>query len=53
MKKSSIKQIKTSIRKKQIKDGFFDGRFVERAAPNKKKVQNKKLCRLRITIEKD
>ena len=53
MKKSSIKQIKTSIRKKQIKDGFFDGRFVERAVPDKKKVQDKNKCRLRISFEKE
>jgi hypothetical protein len=41
MKKSTIKQIKSSIRKKQIRD-----------VPDKKKQQNKKLCRLRIDIEK-
>ncbi|MDB5226547.1 MAG: hypothetical protein JWN78_740 [Bacteroidota bacterium] len=53
MKKKTLKQIKSSIRKKQIKDGFFDGRFVERTVPDKKKVQDKKLCRLKITFEKE
>jgi hypothetical protein len=52
MKKQTLKQIKTSIRKKQIKDGFFDGRFVARTQPDKKKQQNKKVCRLRIDLEK-
>jgi hypothetical protein len=51
MKKQTIKQIKSSIRKKQIKDGFFDGRFAPKVQPDKKKQQNKKLCRLRIDIE--
>jgi hypothetical protein len=53
MKKKTLKQIKSSIRKKQLKDGFFDGRFVERAVPDKMKAQDKKLCRLKITFEKD
>lgn len=53
MKKKTLKQIKSSIRKKQVKDGFFDGRFVERSVPDKKKVQNKKQCRLKISIDKD
>lgn len=53
MKKKTLKQIKSSVRKKQIKDGFFDGRFVERTVPDKKKVQDKNLCRLKISFEKE
>ncbi|MEN9448736.1 MAG: hypothetical protein RJA25_2026 [Bacteroidota bacterium] len=51
MKQQTLKQIKSSIRKKQIKDGFFDGRFVARTVPNKKKVLNKNKCRLKIRME--
>ena len=50
MKKTTLKQIKSSIRKKQIKDGFFDGRFAPKTQPDKKKVQNKKACRLKIIL---
>ena len=50
MKKQTLKQIKSSIRKKQIKDGFFDGRFAPKTQPNKKNVQNKKQCRLKIML---
>lgn len=50
MKKQSLKLIKSSIRKKQIKDGFFDGRFATKTIPDKKKVQNKNQCRLRIIL---
>lgn len=50
MKKQTLKHIKSSIRKKQIKDGFFDGRFTPKVQPDKKKVQNKKQCRLKITL---
>jgi len=50
MKQQTLKQIKSSIRKKQIKDGFFDGRFAPKTQPNKKKVQNKKQCRLKIML---
>lgn len=53
MKKTTLKQIKSSIRKKQIKDGFFDGRFAPKVQPNKKKVLDKNKCRLKITFEKD
>jgi hypothetical protein len=53
MKKQTLKQIKSSIRKKQIKDGFFDGRFAPKVQPNKKKVQNKKQCRLKIMMNDD
>jgi hypothetical protein len=51
MKKQTLKQIKSSIRKKQLKDGFFDGRFAPKTQANKKKVLNKKQCRLRIDME--
>jgi hypothetical protein len=51
MRKQTRKQIKASIRKKQVKDGFFDGRFVARTVPDKKKVHDKKYCRLRITLD--
>ncbi|HUM52881.1 MAG TPA: hypothetical protein PK431_13750 [Chitinophagales bacterium] len=51
MKKQTLKQIKSSVRKKQIKDGFFDGRFAPKIQPNKKKVLNKKQCRLKISLE--
>lgn len=50
MKKQTLIQIRSSIRKKQIKDGFFDGRFAPKTQPNKKKVRNKKQCRLKITL---
>lgn len=53
MKKQTLKQIKASVRKKQLKDGFFDGRFLEKTVPNKKLTKNKKQCRLRIDLEKD
>ncbi len=51
MKKTTLKQIKSSIRKKQIKDGFFDGRFAPKVELNKKKLQNKNACRLKITFD--
>ncbi|MCB0506947.1 MAG: hypothetical protein R2739_05040 [Chitinophagales bacterium] len=51
MKKHTLKRIKSSIRKKQISDGFFDGRFAPKIQPNKKKQQNKKQCRLKIELD--
>ncbi len=51
MKKQTRKQIKSSIRKKQITDGFFDGRFAPKTVPDKKKQQNKKHCRLKIVLD--
>ncbi len=51
MKKQTLKQIKSSIRKKQIKDGFFDGRFAPKTVPDKKKQYNKKHCRLKISLD--
>jgi len=51
MKTKTLKQIKSSIRKKQLNDGFFDGRFAPKTQPNKKKVQNKNWCRLSIKME--
>lgn len=51
MKKQTLKQIKSSIRRKQIADGFFDGRFTPKTQPDKKKLFNKKQCRLKITFE--
>lgn len=53
MKKQTLKQIKSSLRKKQIKDGFFDGRFAPKIQDNKKKVQNKKQCRIKIVLHND
>lgn len=50
MKKATLKQIKSSIRKKQLKDGFFDGRFAPKIQADKKKTLNKKQCRLKITF---
>ncbi len=51
MKKQTLKHIKSSIRKKQLKDGFFDGRFAPKVQPDKKKQGNKKQCRLKIELE--
>jgi len=51
MKKKTLKQIKSSIRKKQIADGFFDGRFAPKIQPDRKKQQNKKQCRIKITLD--
>jgi hypothetical protein len=51
MKKSTIKQIKSSIRKKQLKEGFFDGRFAPKVQPDKKKQHSKKQCRVKILLE--
>ena len=51
MKKQTLKQIKGSIRKKQVREGFFDGRFAPKVQPDKKKQQNKKQCRLIIHLE--
>ena len=51
MKKKTLQQIKSSIRKKQLKDGFFDGRFAPKVQPDKKKAHNKDKCRLRIALD--
>ena len=51
MKKQTLKQIKASIRKKQLKEGFFDGRFAPKTVPDKKKVQDKNKCRIRIRLK--
>jgi hypothetical protein len=36
------------IRKTMVKQGFFDGRFVGRAIPNKKKESSRRACRKKI-----
>ena len=47
-KKSLHKTLKAAIRKNSLKDGYYDGRFVTKTVPNKKRKNNKQECKKRV-----
>lgn len=44
-------EVKSARRKRMKEDGFFDGRFKSRVVADKKKLKNRRACKVRIVEE--
>ncbi len=52
MKEEQLRtMLKGRRRERAVQDGFYDGRFMTKTVPNKKKVKDKRICRQKIQID--